>query len=787
MATSVGYATLQVIPSARGFGAALESQVAPSMAGAGSSAGKTFGDSFKSIAGPLAAAVTAAAIGGFAKSAISAASDLNETITKTEQIFGTTSGAILEWSKNSATALGQSRQQALDAASTFAIFGKSAGLSGDDLTGFSTKLVGLSADFSSFFNASPEESITAIGAALRGESEPIRKFGVLLNDSVLKQEALKLGLIKTTSEALTPQARALAAYQVIMNQTKDAQGDFQRTADGVANSSRSVSARFTDLKSVIGASLLPVVKQLLNFAGLLITGFLAIPGPVKVFIATFAGLVTTFILVKKAILATKAAMLLLNTAMKANVVLLIVSAVVALGVAMVAAYKKSETFRKIVNDVFRAVAKVVGTVIGYIIGFLSSMVKAWTASMKAVLTLLSKLPKVGGFAKKALAGLDSLTGGLDDLAKNAKGMVTGLTANLKDELPKSTKVAGKDAADALALTAGDFNLAGADLGAAAAAGAASGVAKTKAQLTKDLTKGIGSAFIKAVQGTSDQIKSSFEKLAVDVKATGSKKLIKAVADTQKKILDLTSKRDVLRDVYAEAKSSLADLKKEAASYVKTVADSVIATGNISTSKSFGSITRNLTKSVQRAKDFALVIAQLKSSGLNNTALGQLIDAGPAASLKAAQGLLASGSVGINTINSLQAELAAQGNAIGSTISGSIYDAAIADAEKVVKTIGDELTSIEKQIVSVASKFATELAKIGKIPAPAWLKDLSAATNYTIKTPVAPKSPVTATTKTATSQGSTGSNVVVNNYNPVAEKTSVTVSNTLTRLALLGIG
>lgn len=784
---NVGYATLQVIPSARGFGAALESQVAPGMSGAGASAGKSFGNSFKSIAGPLAAAVTAAAIGGFAKSAITAASGLNETISKTGQIFGDSSGAILEWSKNSATALGQSRQQALDAASTFAIFGKSAGLSGDDLTGFSTKLVGLSADFSSFFDASPDEAITAIGAALRGESEPIRKFGVLLNDSVLKQEALKLGLIKTTSEALTPQARALAAYEVIMNQTKDAQGDFQRTADGVANSSRSVTARFTDLKSVIGTALLPVVKQLLNFAGLLITGFLAIPGPVKIFIATFAGLVTTFILVKKAILATKAAMLLLNTAMKGNVVLLIVSAVVALGVAMVAAYKKSETFRKIVNDVFRAVAKVVGTVIGYIIGFLSSMVKSFTAGIKTILTVLSKLPKVGGFAKKALAGLDGLTGGLDDLAKNAKGMVTGLTANLKDELPKSTKVAGKDAADALALASGDFNLAGADLGAAAAAGAAAGVKKTKAQLTKDLTKGIGSSFIKAVQGTSDQVKSAFEKLAVDVKATGSKKLIKAVADTQKKILDLTSKRDVLRDVYAEAKSSLADLKKEAASYVKTVADSVIATGNISTSKSFGSITRNLTKSVQRAKDFALVIAQLKNSGLNNTALGQLIDAGPAASLKAAQGLLASGSVGINTINSLQAELAAQGNAIGSSISGSIYDAAIKDAEKVVKTIGDELTSIEKQIVSVAAAFAKELAKIEKIPAPAWLKDFSAATNYTIKTPVAPKSPTTATTKTAASTGSTGSNVVVNNYNPVAEKTSVTISNTLTRLALLGIG
>lgn len=787
MATSVGYATLQVIPSAKGFGAALESQVAPGMSGAGASAGKSFGNSFKSIAGPLAAAASAAAIGGFAKSAISAASGLNETISKTGQIFGGSSGAILEWSKNSATALGQSRQQALDAASTFAIVGKGAGLSGEDLTGFSTKLVGLSADFSSFFDSSPEEAITAIGAALRGESEPIRRFGVLMNDSVLKQEALKMGLIKTTSEALTPQAKALASYQVIMNQTKDAQGDFQRTADGVANSSRSVSARFTDLKAVIGASLLPVVKQLLNFAGLLIQGFLAIPGPVKIFIATFGGLIATFILVKKAILATKAAMLLLNTAMKANVVLLIVSAVIALGVAMVAAYKKSETFRKIVNDVFRAVAKIVGTVIGYVIGLISSMVKAWTLGMKSVLTLLSKLPKVGGFAKKALAGIDSLTGGLDSLAKNAKGMVTGLTAGLKDEIPKAATDGGKAAADALKLAGGEFNLAGADLGAAAAAGAASGVAKTKAQLTKDLTKGIGSAFIKAVQGTSEQVKSAFEKLAEDVKATGSKKLISAVADTQKKILALVGKRDVLRDVYSEAKSSLADLKKEAADYVKTVADSVVATGNISESKSFSSIVRNLTESVSVAKQFSSVIASLKSSGLNNTALGQLVSAGPEASLKAAQSLLASGSVGIETINSLQAELAAQGEAIGSTISGSIYDAAIADGEKVVKAIGDELTTIENQIVSVAAAFAKELAKIGKIPAPAWLKDLTAATKYTVKAPVAPKSPVTTSAKTGTATSKTGSTVTVNNYNPVAEPSSVTTSKTLTKLAILGIG
>lgn len=788
MAASVGYATLQIIPSARGFGAALESQVAPSMGAAGAASAKSFGASFKSIAGPLAAMVGTAALAGFTKATITAASDLNETVTKTEQIFGGSSSAILEWSKNSANAFGQSRQQALDAASTFAIFGKSAGLSGQDLTGFSTKLVGLSADFSSFFNASPDEAITAIGAALRGESEPIRRFGVLLNDQVLKQEALKLGLIKTTSEALNPQARALAAYQVIMNQTKDAQGDFQRTADGVANSSRTVSARFADLKAYIGQSLLPVVKQLLNAAGFMIKIFMAIPGPIKIFVATFATVITVFILGKKAILGTKAAMLLLNTTMKANPFLLVASLVIALGVALVAAYKKSETFRKIVNDVFRSILKVVGTVVGYVVGFLSTMVKAWTAGLKVMLTGLSKLPGVGKWAKKALNGLDSLTNGLDSLAKNAKSMISGLGDGLKDTIPKAATAGGKAGADALAGVNGDFNLAGADLSSAAAAGMTQGAAKSKAQLTKDLAKGIGASFIKAVQGSSDKIKSTFDALAEDIKATGSKKLIKAVADTQKKILDLATKRDALRDMYTEAKTSLADLKSEAKAYVKSVSDAVVATGNVSESKSFASIVRNLTKSVARAKDFQTVIAQLKSSGLNNTALGQLVEAGPAASLKAAQALVTSGSVGINTVNALQAELAAQGDSIGKTISGTIYDAAIADAEGAIKTIGDELTKVENQIVGVAAAFAKELAKIEKIPAPAWLKDLAGYTNNTVKVPVAPTVPVRTNATPANTAGvNGGATVAVSVYNPIAEPTSVTTSRTLTRLALLGIG
>lgn len=213
------------------------------------------------VAGLGIAAGGVLAIGAY--KAVQSASDLNETISKTKVIFGNSAKDIMAWSKTSASAMGQSQRQALDAASQFAVFGKAAGLSGKDLTGFSKELSVLSADLASFYNTDPEEAITAIGAALRGESEPIRRFGVLLDDASLRAEAFKQGIIASTKDALTPQQKALAAHALIMKQTTDAQGDFARTSDGLANQQRIFNAELENAKAAIGASLLPLATALL--------------------------------------------------------------------------------------------------------------------------------------------------------------------------------------------------------------------------------------------------------------------------------------------------------------------------------------------------------------------------------------------------------------------------------------------------------------------------------------------------------------------------------------------
>jgi len=220
------------------------------------------GNSFKNAAKVFA--VGAAAVGAGAVVAIKKASDLNETISKVGVIFGDADKQIQEFAKTAASSLGQTRQQALDAAATFGIFGKAAGLAGTDLAKFSTDFTTLASDLASFNNTTPEQAINAIGAALRGEAEPLRQYGVLLNDATLKQAALELGIYDGNG-ALTAQQKILAAQKVIFEQTGDAQGDFARTSDGLANQTRILQAQLENVVTVIGTALLPVAQELVGW------------------------------------------------------------------------------------------------------------------------------------------------------------------------------------------------------------------------------------------------------------------------------------------------------------------------------------------------------------------------------------------------------------------------------------------------------------------------------------------------------------------------------------------
>ena len=210
----------------------------------------------------LAASYAAVKVVQFSKDSIRASSDLQEQVSATGAVFKKQQAQILAWGDTAAQTFGTSRREALQFANSFGTLGNSIGLTQKRNVGFSKTLAELSADMASFKNTSIPEAAEALSAGLVGETEPLRKYGIFLNDAKLKAKAFEMGLHDGKS-VLDEHSKALAAYEIIMETaTKtNMKGDFPRTAQNYANSVRTLQANVEDLQGVLGAPLMAGLAQ----------------------------------------------------------------------------------------------------------------------------------------------------------------------------------------------------------------------------------------------------------------------------------------------------------------------------------------------------------------------------------------------------------------------------------------------------------------------------------------------------------------------------------------------
>jgi hypothetical protein len=460
------------------------------MDGAESKGGKlmgTLGKVGKAAAYGLGAGLAIGAKGLY--DATQAAGDLGETMSKTNAIFGKKSGdQLATWAGAAADNFGMSKQAALDAASTFGTFGKAAGKSGQDLQIFAMEQTALAADLASFNNTSPEEAVQALGAAFRGEAEPLRAYGVLLDDASMRQEAVRLGLIKTTKEALTPQQKVLAAQALIQKQTSDAQGDFARTSGSLANQQKILKAELANVSAEIGTKLLPaattvatwfnneglpaakafggwlqanLVPALGEIAGKVasVTGFLNEHRVALGAVAAAVGALVAVTQLHSAVMAMQAAGGLAamikglpivtsltkvwtavqwaaNAALSANPIGLVIAALVALGAGLVLAWKHSETFRNVVTGALDKVRDVASSVANFFRSTLPQFFKdAWDGANQRTSDGVERIREwVAGLPGKLGNALSSLKANTAELFRDAmdaaKEKVTGIGATI---------------------------------------------------------------------------------------------------------------------------------------------------------------------------------------------------------------------------------------------------------------------------------------------------------------------------------------------------------------------
>ncbi len=366
----------------------------------------------------LKGAAKAAAVGGFSVAvagigaSIKASSDLGEQLSKNATVFGRASGDVQSWSKTTAGSFGISQRAALEATGTFGNMLVPMGLARGKAAEMSKGMVGLASDMASFNNASPEDTLEALRSGLAGETEPLRKFGVFLNASRVEQEAMNLGLHKGKGE-LSAAAKAQATYSIILKDTKDTQGDFNRTSDSLANQQRIAKARLEDTAAALGQALVPAAAKAIGVVSKLVEWFREHDSAATVIVGTLGTLAAGLVAVKIATVAhsvatgvATAATWLFNTALKANPIVLVVSGLVALAAGLVVAYKKSETFRNIVDTAWAKVKD-----------FAKSVADAW--------------PKVKDFAKAVVDAATAIGGKVGDFITAAKNLVTGFIDGIK--------------------------------------------------------------------------------------------------------------------------------------------------------------------------------------------------------------------------------------------------------------------------------------------------------------------------------------------------------------------
>lgn len=374
-----------------------------------------------------------AAIGAIGKSAFDAASDLQQSTGSINAVFGDWALDIEQSAQAAAEGVGLSTSQYEEMAAVIGSQLKNAGMNLGDTTEKTQSLIKTGADMAAVFGGTAADAVEALSSALKGEMDPIEKYGVSLNQSAINSQKAADGHAKLTGAA-DKAAQTQAILELITRQTAQTQGQWSAQIGTAAESTQVAQASWEDASATLGDQLLPVVtagaKKLSEFA----TWAKNNQGTVTVLVGVVAGLAVAVLAVNAAMtvwgaitkIAT-AAQWLWNLAMDANPLTLIVLAIVAVVAGVVLMYNKFSWFRDFVKGfgaVFVAVFDGVKGAIGWVVDKIEWLVHMGGKAIGWVKNLFSApggdAPAPGGQAAGLTYGASP--GGL---ALRAAGLTAG--------------------------------------------------------------------------------------------------------------------------------------------------------------------------------------------------------------------------------------------------------------------------------------------------------------------------------------------------------------------------
>jgi hypothetical protein len=200
------------------------------------------------------------AVKDFFVGGIKGASDLNEVTSAAEVTFGKFAPIVARQADEMARLYGLSKRTQIESATGFGEMAKGAGYAQKASAEFGNTFTKLASDLSSRKNIPFAEAAGKIQSALAGQAEPLRVFGVLIDEDAVKAQALAMGL-SGSAKHLDNHSKMAARAALIQRGLSSANGDLARTAGDAANQFRMSGGGLNNFAVSIGQVFLPAVKS----------------------------------------------------------------------------------------------------------------------------------------------------------------------------------------------------------------------------------------------------------------------------------------------------------------------------------------------------------------------------------------------------------------------------------------------------------------------------------------------------------------------------------------------
>jgi hypothetical protein len=210
-------------------------------------------------------ALAGVAAGKFALDSIKSASNVQQAFGALDTVYGKSADKVKRWAEGAADSVGLASSEYANLASLVGAQLQGMGVETDKSAGKTKDLIKMGADLAATYGGSVSEAVGAVSSLLKGEADPIERYGVSIKAADVSARLAAQGLGELTGKA-EKQARAQATLELLTKQTTKAQGAFSRESNTLAGQQERLRAKFENIKATVGQKLLPVVTRLTTWA-----------------------------------------------------------------------------------------------------------------------------------------------------------------------------------------------------------------------------------------------------------------------------------------------------------------------------------------------------------------------------------------------------------------------------------------------------------------------------------------------------------------------------------------